>query len=871
MKIPILLTSLCCLLGGIASAELPRDLPPGGLAVMAGSDAAANAMALARNGRWLVRVISPNEAQAGKDALATAGLHPLVTVSTGFDRLPFATDSVNAVVVGTGATITAAEIHRVLAPGGILLSDQAGAWKREVEPADPRYAPWTDFRADSHGTGVSADTAVAPSTSLRWLHQSFVGQEVRSHSGVVAYGAKVGGYFNNERRKEFVDTGLHGLDAFSGVPLWSTPNLPDFMGRTMFVAHPLGFIHPQAGEDKPVVLTDARTGAIRVTYDKGLTMLVPYGDPGQRLGPAERKDGKGGSNGVLLVHGDTLVQIYGYDVAVLDVPTGNLKWKARLQEPGTLGIISRDGKKLYLTESDNARTSFGRWGSFRTVAMTAFDLASGKQLWRNGDWATSETLVDGKKLQQPTNLSELIDADGRLYAFDHSSNIASDNHADLYEIDPATGARKWEFPDANFKDPNQPEYGKHGPMTNNLVFWDDKLVNKVSFYEMDGPTKKQSGPSFLGGNTRCVRLSGSANFLIQGFTAYYGRDGRNFVTFMTRGNCSLPNYATYGAVMSVTDETCNCYNGMRGNAGLIPWVEPEAMPERARLTKAPMALPAVTPAVLPADSPIVASWVPYISLRMFRDYDALGPVDAGPVQLTVDVQRRQVRATANGAARWTWQADGRVHTLPTVHEGRAYVTTTSGTITCLDLATGKPYWSFLAALNRDQVVVNGQLESRWPVHGTVIHDGALYAVAGRHIELDGGLMLWALDPASGAVRQRARLYQPLSVAEPGKGHREAGLSWRGDRDIASKTIQPGGVALDDQGRVCLINRFWGNAARAKITGMWGNLASRTKNRNDDNVPDFENPMQQLIPIDLAAWDGKTLDLRQVAPPPAKKK
>ncbi len=51
-----------------------------------------------------------------------------------------------------------------------------------------------------------------------------------------------------------------------------------------------------------------------------------------------------------------------------------------------------------------------------------------------------------------------------------------------------------------------------------------------------------------------------------------------------------------------------------------------------------------------------------------------------------------------------------------------------------------------------------QLESVWPVHGSVlVHDGVLYAVAGRSMFLDGGLRFLRLDPATGRLLGENRL------------------------------------------------------------------------------------------------------------------
>ena len=45
-----------------------------------------------------------------------------------------------------------------------------------------------------------------------------------------------------------------------------------------------------------------------------------------------------------------------------------------------------------------------------------------------------------------------------------------------------------------------------------------------------------------------------------------------------------------------------------------------------------------------------------------------------------------------------------------------------------------------------------QLESVWPVHGSVlVQDGVLYCVAGRSMFLDGGLRLLRLEPKTGRL------------------------------------------------------------------------------------------------------------------------
>ena len=55
----------------------------------------------------------------------------------------------------------------------------------------------------------------------------------------------------------------------------------------------------------------------------------------------------------------------------------------------------------------------------------------------------------------------------------------------------------------------------------------------------------------------------------------------------------------------------------------------------------------------------------------------------------------------------------------------------------------------------------GQLESAWPVHGSVlVQDGIVYFAAGRTSQLDGGIHLYGLDAASGRALHQVRLRGP---------------------------------------------------------------------------------------------------------------
>jgi hypothetical protein len=71
-------------------------------------------------------------------------------------------------------------------------------------------------------------------------------------------------------------------------------------------------------------------------------------------------------------------------------------------------------------------------------------------------------------------------------------------------------------------------------------------------------------------------------------------------------------------------------------------------------------------------------------------------------------------------------------------------------------------WRFRAAPEERLIGAFGQLESAWPVHGSIlVVDGTGYFAAGRSSHLDGGIYLFGLDADSGEIRHRTRLEGPF--------------------------------------------------------------------------------------------------------------
>ena len=122
----------------------------------------------------------------------------------------------------------------------------------------------------------------------------------------------------------------------------------------------------------------------------------------------------------------------------------------------------------------------------------------------------------------------------------------------------------------------------------------------------------------------------------------------------------------------------------------------------------------------------------------------------------------------DGKVLWTFTADARIDSPPTIHGERVLLGCTDGHLYCLDTKKGDLAWKRRLAPKDRWMVVDGQPESVWPLHGSiVIEKGLVYCVAGRSSFLDGGLRLYAVDPGTGEIMHRGCLNTTSNLREPG--------------------------------------------------------------------------------------------------------
>lgn len=145
---------------------------------------------------------------------------------------------------------------------------------------------------------------------------------------------------------------------------------------------------------------------------------------------------------------------------------------------------------------------------------------------------------------------------------------------------------------------------------------------------------------------------------------------------------------------------------------------------------------------------------------------------------------------ATGKVVWRFRAGGRIDSPPTVLGQWLWFGAHDGSIYCLRAEDGQLAWRFRAAPLDRRAVVFGQLESLWPVPGSVlVRRGVAWAVAGRCSYLDGGLVLWRLDAATGRVLSQI----PIDDRDPTTGFQSGNIT--GTFDIPG--LLPDVLSADD--------------------------------------------------------------------------
>jgi outer membrane protein assembly factor BamB len=158
-------------------------------------------------------------------------------------------------------------------------------------------------------------------------------------------------------------------------------------------------------------------------------------------------------------------------------------------------------------------------------------------------------------------------------------------------------------------------------------------------------------------------------------------------------------------------------------------------------------------------APITLSGQPKQRWAVEFNGDLTSPIAAGGTIYLAEKTTDTVFAldVESGAKQWSYTANGEVDSPPAYACGHVVFGSRDGHVYCLNAKSGALRWRFLAAEQDKRLFNFEQLESVWPVFGSVlVLDRQVCFTAGRSLFLDGGITFYKLDLATGGILAQRR-------------------------------------------------------------------------------------------------------------------
>ncbi len=713
----------------------------GGLIVHIGCGDGKLTAALHANERYLVHGLDPDatHVEAARAHVRSLGLYGPVSIERRTQgTLPYGDDLVNLVVSEDLGAVSMADVMRVLVPGGVAYVRKGGAWAKMVKPMPADIDEWSHFMHDASNNAVAADTRVDTPRRLRWLAGPLWSRSHEFNSSLCAMVTAGGRIFY------IFDEGLTGVtpsflpqrwtliarDAFNGVLLWKRTvpkwgsgqwkktalrSVPGNVPRRLVATSDRVFM--TLGYDAPVSVLDAATGEILSTFQ----------------GTEQAQELRYVDGVVLLCRGRGAVR-------AVDAKTGRMLWEntGKIQ---AFSLAARNGKVFYQAGG----------------SVSCVGLRNGKELWQ----------VPAK-----AGVSKLIVCEGRVLLGSRGSiqAVSADTGKVLWTVKASLGGRGELFVSG----------GKAWHWEGHNIVGRDLQTGKAA------ATVETADVFTEGHHLRCYPSKATERFMI---TPYRGIEfisltgEPNTQNDWVRGPCTYGIMPGNGLLYSPPDP-CFCYPGVKltGFVALAGLPSKGTFPKDAtpKLEKGP----AYGKKILDPQSSTLdpkADWPTYrhdgrrtgatacdVSADAAPSWSVklkgrlTPPVAVGDRVYVAAKDEHTVYALGieNGKTAWQFTAGGRIDSPPTIHGGAVLFGCADGYVYCLRESDGALAWRFRAAPADRRIIAFGQLESPWRVHGSVlVQDGPstssgqaiAYCTAGRSTELDGGIYLYGLDPATGKV------------------------------------------------------------------------------------------------------------------------
>ena len=730
--------------------------------------------------------------EEARQHIQSLGLYGQVSVDTlDGGRLPYIDNLVNLIVVDDASGISQAEILRVLAPRGIACVRKGGEWTASAKPWPANMDEWTHWLHGPDGNAVSRDRRVGISRSLQWVMGPLWSRHHNLLPSVSAMVSAKGRLFTIIDEGPISTRGvpdrwsLNARDAFNGLLLWKRPvanwgwrtwSEVEFAGHMRFKG-PLqlerrlvavgGVVYVTLGFDAPVVALDAATGETLREYEgtSNTSEILCH-------------------KGRLILARNAASDKPGKDILAIDADTGAILWERK----GYRGVTAHNDElsrftDAFLTAGDD-RVFF-----LDADHIVALDLASGAEAWRTPRPPVKKGVIGHYKYNH-ANLCSLTWADGRLFLgqmlpFPDNLNKRQQKEMVILAMDAASGKTLWQgrgMTLAHFTPPDL--FVAHG------MVWTFKM-KEVSLLGLDvrtGEVRKEypARSILVGHHARCYRNKATERFYLAGEEGIEYIDlasGEVDIHHWVRGACRYGILPANGLIYLPT-HSCGCHHNVKLNGflALAPAGEWQGSSDKVRVEETPRfekgpaygaSATRTSNLDTSSDWPVykhdnrrsncAATEVPTELAARWRSSVGgrlTAPVIAGGRVFLASRTSHQVCCldTDTGETAWRFTADGPVDTPPTWHKGRVFFGSRGGSVYALAADDGRLAWRFQAAPAKVRLMAFGDLESPWPVHGSLlVLNDKVYCVAGRSMHLNGGLYACALDAKTGRLLQQTRL------------------------------------------------------------------------------------------------------------------
>ena len=683
-------------------------------------------------------------------------------------QLPYIDNLVNLLVAEDLGALPLDEVMRVLVPDGVAYLKQAGAWKAHVKPRPKDMDEWTHYYYDARGNAVSKDMLVAPPERLQWVGSprwSRHHDRISSLTAMVSAGGRMFYIMDQGSRVSILMPSkwiLTARDAFNGTILWQqaiekwqSQLWPLKSGPTQLTRRLVAdgeHIYVTKGIDAPISCLDGATGNTIRVYEstKGAEEIlhvngVLYALVNPNQWQLEDFAPKFNTGDQRRVETEFNWDQKARELQAVDAASGNLLWRKPNVKVAPL-TLATDGKRLVFYDGEKIvglepKSGDQRWSSAPEEKRKLFEFNYGPRLLLHDNvvlYAGGTGTMKGLNADNGSDLwsaphsksgyrspEDLIVTGGLVW---NAPTTAGGMSGAFSGRDLFTGLVKVEFP------PDIKTYWFHhrcyiAKATERFIIPSRTGIEFVDFKAQHWDINHWVRAACLYGVMPCNGL------------VYAGpHDCACYPETKLFGLNALAPAPTTPAPKPITDEL----RLERGPAYGDAWVEEDADVKDWPTYRHDPARSGYTNQALVED--LGQAWECTLGGKLSAPTVAAGKLFVAQV----DQHTLHALDANSGKHLWHFTAGARVDSPPTYWKGRVLFGCMDGCVYGLRANDGALIWRYhVAPVDRRHMAFE-QLESVWPVHGSVlVENGAVSCVAGRDVFLDGGLRFMKLDAASG--------------------------------------------------------------------------------------------------------------------------